>query len=592
MESLNSNSQERELHQLQQTEEKAKESCMVSFWLLHSFLMVLSINDLKGTRIEGGFEWAFAALFDQDVQTFTCSMLLNLDQLEKQLDKEEFQETRSMDAFRKSVEERAQHKQEYDSRVNERRIQSKEGKFNLGKALDVGLVITESNRTESDKQDTSSIFGNDTDALDADIRHVSNEEPIAEVDNITTHNSTNMSHTGGEIEQNVEKCSDSGKVFANVALKNELRKLKGNSVDTKFAKPSNLGKPVLQPPKNQLVVRQPNVFKSERPNFKTIILQPVTPHYSPKVREYVFVKPHHVIAFGSSRNSSKKSDGSNDMAYNYYLEDAKKNTQDKNMNLKPSMHHTTSLQNTTNGSKLKPKSNNQTSRSFPVSKSSCEMSNVQEAVALRAVVLADSPVSTSIDHGAPSIRIPSTQEQEHSPNISQGQPIACVQAEKGPLRSQTSTTCMNKLDKDLQGKQVNATLYHGKATKKHLQVVKSIFRYLKGTINMGLWYLKGTDMSLIAYVDADHVGCQDTRRSTSRSAQFLNNKLVRWSSKKQKSTAILSTKAEYIALSRYCAQILWMRSQLTDYAFQFNKIHLYYDNKSEIALCCNNIQHS
>nr|GEU31202.1 uncharacterized mitochondrial protein AtMg00810-like [Tanacetum cinerariifolium] len=99
-------------------------------------------------------------------------------------------------------------------------------------------------------------------------------------------------------------------------------------------------------------------------------------------------------------------------------------------------------------------------------------------------------------------------------------------------------------------------------------------------------------MSLTAYADADHAGCQDTRRNTSGSAQFLGDKLVSWSSKKQKSIAISSTKAEYIALSGCCAQILWMRSQLTDYGFQFNKIPLYCDNKSVIALCCNNVQHS
>ncbi|GKA30977.1 hypothetical protein Tco_0717282 [Tanacetum coccineum] len=75
---------------------------------------------------------------------------------------------------------------------------------------------------------------------------------------------------------------------------------------------------------------------------------------------------------------------------------------------------------------------------------------------------------------------------------------------------------------------------------------------------MGLWYSKDTDMSLTAYTDADHAGCQDTRRSTSRSAKFLGDKL--------------------------------MRSQLTDYGFQFNKIPLYCDNKSAIALCCNNVQ--
>ncbi|GJS66498.1 retrovirus-related pol polyprotein from transposon TNT 1-94 [Tanacetum coccineum] len=104
-------------------------------------------------------------------------------------------------------------------------------------------------------------------------------------------------------------------------------------------------------------------------------------------------------------------------------------------------------------------------------------------------------------------------------------------------------------------------------------------------------YSKDTGMSLTAYADADHAGCQDTRRSTLGSAQFLGDKLVSWYSKKQKSTAILSTKAEYIALSGCCAQILWMHSQLTDYGFQFNKIPLYCDNKSVIALCCNNVQH-
>ncbi|GJT04595.1 hypothetical protein Tco_0839057 [Tanacetum coccineum] len=92
MESLNSNFQERELYQLQQMQDKAKESCMISFRLLHSHLKVLSIK--------GGFERACVALFDQDNQTFTESLLLNLDNLEKQLDREEFQETESIGAFR------------------------------------------------------------------------------------------------------------------------------------------------------------------------------------------------------------------------------------------------------------------------------------------------------------------------------------------------------------------------------------------------------------------------------------------------------------------------------------------------------------
>nr|GEZ93848.1 hypothetical protein [Tanacetum cinerariifolium] len=160
-----------------------------------------------------------------------------------------------------------------------------------------------------------------------------------------------------EVENADLKAQIQEKVFANAALKNELKKSKGNNVDTKFAKPSILGKPVLQPPRNQLVVRQPNAFKSERPNFSkpwfasqvdvnNVLSKPVTPHYLPKVEEYAPAKPHHVNAPSSSMNSKKESYGSNDMAHNYYLEEAKKKTQDKNRNLKPrempfaKTHHT------------------------------------------------------------------------------------------------------------------------------------------------------------------------------------------------------------------------------------------------------------
>nr|GEW53395.1 retrovirus-related Pol polyprotein from transposon TNT 1-94 [Tanacetum cinerariifolium] len=80
-----------------------------------------------------------------------------------------------------------------------------------------------------------------------------------------------------------------------------------------------------------------------------------------------------------------------------------------------------------------------------------------------------------------------------------------------------------------------------KPTKKHLHAVKRIFRYLKGTTNMGLWYSKDTNIALPAYAYADHAGCQDTRKSTSGNAQFLGDKLVSWSSKKQKIIAISST---------------------------------------------------
>nr|GFA62640.1 hypothetical protein [Tanacetum cinerariifolium] len=105
--------------------------------------------------------------------------------------------------------------------------------------------------------------------------------------------------------------------------------------------------------------------------------------------------------------------------------------------------------------------------------------------------------------------------------------------------------------------------YQTSPSKKHLEALKRVFQYLRGTINRGLWYLKDIAMALTAYTDADHAGCQDTRR-----------------------------KAKYIAMSGCCAQILWMRSQLTDYGFAFNKVPMYCDNRSAIALCCNNVQHS
>ncbi|GJX29821.1 hypothetical protein Tco_0237900 [Tanacetum coccineum] len=151
-----------------------------------------------------------------------------------------------------------------------------------------------------------------------------------------------------------------------------------------------------------------------------------------------------------------------------------------------------------------------------------------------------------------------------------------------------------KLDEDLMGIPVDANTIRGmaKPTKSTLSYQNVVIWYLKGTINMGLWYPKDNAMSLTAYADADHAGCQDSRRSTSGSAQFLRDRLVSWSSKKQRSTAISTTEAEYIAMSGCCAQILWMRSQLKDYGFDFNKIPLYCDNKSAIALCCNNVQHS
>nr|GEU65739.1 retrovirus-related Pol polyprotein from transposon TNT 1-94 [Tanacetum cinerariifolium] len=92
--------------------------------------------------------------------------------------------------------------------------------------------------------------------------------------------------------------------------------------------------------------------------------------------------------------------------------------------------------------------------------------------------------------------------------------------------------------------------------------------------------------------DAGHAGCLDTRKSTSGGIQFLCDKLVSWMSKKQYYTAMSSAEAEYVALSASCAQVIWMRTQLKDYGFNYNKIPLYCDSQSAIAISCNPVQHS
>ncbi|GKC16710.1 hypothetical protein Tco_1013492 [Tanacetum coccineum] len=95
----NLDSTTKDVHAIKYKMSKAKERCMTYLRSLHSHLQVLSKEDLKGTRIEHGFKRAFMSLFDQDVDTFTSTMLLNIDQLQKQLDKDEFHEDGSMAAF-------------------------------------------------------------------------------------------------------------------------------------------------------------------------------------------------------------------------------------------------------------------------------------------------------------------------------------------------------------------------------------------------------------------------------------------------------------------------------------------------------------
>ncbi|GKC63407.1 hypothetical protein Tco_1096005 [Tanacetum coccineum] len=109
---------------------------------------------------------------------------------------------------------------------------------------------------------------------------------------------------------------------------------------------------------------------------------------------------------------------------------------------------------------------------------------------------------------------------------------------------------------------------------------------------MGLWYPKDSGFELTAFLDADHAGCLDTRKRTFEGIQFLGKKLVSWMSKKQDCTAMSTAESEYVALSASCAQVMWMRTQLKDYGFDYNNISFYYDSQSAIAISCNPVQYS
>ncbi|GKF12295.1 hypothetical protein Tco_0050221 [Tanacetum coccineum] len=173
--------------------------------------------------------------------------------------------------------------------------------------------------------------------------------------------------------------------------------------------------------------------------------------------------------------------------------------------------------------------------------------------------------------------------------------------------SMSTPMATERLDADLQGTPTDQTTYHrmigglmyltasrldiafatfvcaryqAQLTVKHLKEVKRIFRYLRQSYNMGLLYPKDSGFELITYSDADHAGCKDNYKSTSRGLQFLGGNLVSWSSKKQ----------DCIALST--AEVIWMRTQLLDYGFKYNRIPMYCDSKSAIAISCNPAQHS
>ncbi|GJX18150.1 retrovirus-related pol polyprotein from transposon TNT 1-94 [Tanacetum coccineum] len=185
--------------------------------------------------------------------------------------------------------------------------------------------------------------------------------------------------------------------------------------------------------------------------------------------------------------------------------------------------------------------------------------------------------------------------------------------------SMSTPMATKRLDADLQGTPTDQTTYHRmirglmyltanqpdialatfvcaryqtRLTVKHLKEVKRIFRYLRQSYNMGLWYPEDSGFELVAYSDADHAGCKDDCKSTVGGLQFLSDKLVSWISKKQDCTVMSIAEAEYVSFSACCAQVIRMCTQLLDYGYKYNRIPMYCDSKIPIAISCHQVQHS
>nr|GEU98482.1 hypothetical protein [Tanacetum cinerariifolium] len=135
-----------------------------------------------------------------------------------------------------------------------------------------------------------------------------------------------------------------------------------------------------------------------------------------------------------------------------------------------------------------------------------------------------------------------------------------------------------KLDADLSGNLVDQTHYHSK--------IESLMYLTSSRPDI---VQAGSSFALKSFLDVDHAGCIDTCKSTSGGIQFLGDKLVSLS-KKQDCTTMSSAEAEYVALSASCAQVMWLRTQLQYYGLHYNKIPLYWDSQSAIAISCNLIQ--
>ena len=126
----------------------------------------------------------------------------------------------------------------------------------------------------------------------------------------------------------------------------------------------------------------------------------------------------------------------------------------------------------------------------------------------------------------------------------------------------------------------------------HCQAVKRILRYLRFTLEFGLWFLASSSLSLCGYSNADYARCRVERKSTSGTYQFLGSSLVSRSSRKQSSVAQSTIEAENVAIASCCSQLLWMIATVRDFGLEFRRMPLLCDSTSAISVAKNPILHS
>ena len=134
--------------------------------------------------------------------------------------------------------------------------------------------------------------------------------------------------------------------------------------------------------------------------------------------------------------------------------------------------------------------------------------------------------------------------------------------------------------------------FQARAMESHYVTAKRILKYLKGTIEVRLWYPSELTLNIVGYSDSDFAGCKVDRKSTSGTCQLLGSSSISWHSKKQACVALSTAEAEYIVVGSYCAQTIWIKHELSDFGLILSKIQLFYDNTSAINLTKNLVQHS